>query len=614
MRHLTKHIPLSRLLLAGLLTFGLAPLPVAQAQTSDLELAEYYFNEGAYEQALLYLEKIYKRNKTNAVYDMYYGSLLAIRDFEKAETLVKSRLKQRSARATAYVDLGSLYVQFEMREEAMAAFQEALDRLQPGRSNAIALANAFIDLNELDLALAVYEKASDVGTVDLSYQIANLQGLRGDYPGMVDAFLELLIERPAYYKNVISSFDRNLRIQDNPDLAEMLLSKLILANQNHPSENLFSELLVWYYNQLKDFAGAFVHAKALDLRGNETGARMMELGNTASANDDFETAIACFDYVASKGIDGPYFYSARTDALQMRLVVLENTIPRNREGFEALAQRYAQTINDLGVIPETAMLVKDLAHIEGHYLGQTAVAIERLESLLELPALYSKIAAVCKLELADLYVLDSSIWDASLLYSQVELDFNDDPLGHEAKFRNARISYYAGDFDWAQSQLDALKASTSKLISNDAIELSLLITDNYALDTISTPMALFSQADLHALRNELDSAEMKMDSILRIWPGHALEDEILFRKAEHALIEGRVDTAMTFLQEIQDLHFDDILADNALFMMAEIHETQLNNSAEAEALYEHLLTEYPGSLFAIEARRRFRRLRGDFID
>ena len=175
MKHRTKHLPLRAWLLAGVLSFGLGGITAttAVAQTSDLELAEYYYNEGSYEQALLYLEKIYKRNKTNAVYEMYYGSLLAVDNFEDAEDLVKSRLKQRSARATAYVDLGSLYMHFDMREEAMAAFEEALARLQPGRSHAIALANAFIDLNELDMALAVYEKASEVGTVDLAYQIAN---------------------------------------------------------------------------------------------------------------------------------------------------------------------------------------------------------------------------------------------------------------------------------------------------------------------------------------------------------------------------------------------------------------------------------------------------------
>ena len=265
----------------------------------------------------------------------------------------------------------------------------------------------------------------------------------------------------------------------------------------------------------------------------------------------------------------------------------------------------------MGIRTETATLANELAHVEAFYLQDPTAAIARLESILEIPGLYNRTAAITKLELGDVLVFNNEIWDASLLFSQVELDFKDDPLGHEAKFRNARISYFAGDFDWAQSQLDALKASTSKLISNDAIDLSLLITDNYAMDTLVEPMWLYAQADLLASQHRYDDARFKLDSLVTTWPGHALEDEVLMQLAEMALSENRVDTAMTFLQEIVDLHFDDIVADDALFKLAQLHDERLNNPEVALPLYEQLLFEFPGSLYAVEARRRFRLLRGE---
>jgi TolA-binding protein len=230
---------------------------------------------------------------------------------------------------------------------------------------------------------------------------------------------------------------------------------------------------------------------------------------------------------------------------------------------------------------------------------------------LDISGLYDRTAAVCKLELGDILVFQDEIWDASLLFSQVELDFKDDVLGHEAKFRNARISYYTGDFDWAQTQLDALKASTSKLISNDAIDLSLLITDNYALDTIVEPMWLFAQADLLASQYRYDEARAKLDSIVTVWPGHALTDEILMELAEMALEQGAADSAKVWLQEIIDLHFDDILADDAIFQLGVIREDMDGDLEGAAALYEQLLFDYPGSLHAVEARRRYRAIRGD---
>ena len=141
--------------LALLACLGWITPQVAHGQT-DLELAEFYYNEGSYPQAKLYLEGIWKKNKTHAVYTMYYATLLALDDFDTAEKVVKERLKRRhkNSRYTALVDLGSLYLHFDQREQALEAFMEALENLQPGRPSAVSLANAFIKLDELDMALA----------------------------------------------------------------------------------------------------------------------------------------------------------------------------------------------------------------------------------------------------------------------------------------------------------------------------------------------------------------------------------------------------------------------------------------------------------------------------
>ena len=578
---------------------------------SDLELAEFYYNEGSYAQAKLYLDQIWKRTKTKKVFDMYYDVLLAMDDFDSAEKLVKSRMRNKNTRATAYVELGHLYVHFEKEEEAKEAFDEALRRLEPKRGNVIALANAFIKLNELERALEAYTKGIDMGVADLDYQLADLEGRRGNYEGMIDASLRLIHAKPQYFKNVQNSFNRNLRIQDNPDLGDLLRTKLIRAAREFPEDTALAEMLVWYFNQVKDFANAFVHAKSLDLRFRESGERLIELAQTATRNEDFATAADCYAYIASKGPENPYFFTARSQALNMRLQPLLKTTPVDRDAIESLGQDYEFALNDLGLVKETAKIAQDLAHIRAFYLQQPDEAIALLEEILDVQGLYKRTAALCKLELGDILVFQDDIWNASLLFSQVELDYKDDILGAEAKFRNARISYYTGDFDWAQTQLDALKASTSKLISNDAIDLSLIITDNYALDTIMEPMWLFAQADLLATQYRYNEARVKLDSIVTTWPGHALTDEVLMELSAMCIEQGELDSAKHWLQEIIDLHFDDILADDAIFQLALILDKAEGDSEGAAALYEQLLFDYPGSLHAVEARRRYRAIRGD---
>ena len=590
--------------------------PVDAGAQTDLELAEFYYNEGSYPQAKLYLDGIWKKNKTNAVYQMYYATLLALDDFDTAEKVVKERLKRRhkNSRSTALVDLGSLYLHFDKRDAALEAFMEALDNLQPGRPSAVSLANAFIKLDELDMALATYERAEKLGSTGFEYELANLQGMRGDFEGMIDAYMALLSTKPNYLRTVQNSLNRNLRLTTTEDNRELVRISLLRAIQTYPDNTVYPELLVWHFNQIRDFASSVIHAKALDLRLQEQGVRLMELGNTAQANGDVDTALECYRYVAAKGPDNPYYFTARNEVLQVRFDALTAEVPADLDAMAQLADEYAASLRDLGVRSETAMMVKDRAHLLAFYLQRADKGIEDLEALLANNDLNERVAAACKLTLGDIYVFEGLIWDASLLFSQIVLDFKDDPLGHEAKFRNARVSYYGGDFNWAQSQLNALKASTSKLISNDAIDLSLLITDNFNLDTLTLPMEMFARADLLRMQRKFDDARTTLDSLTTDFPGHVLEDEVLMMSADMFLEQGRLDTAMTLYQEVVDLHFDDITGDDALWMLADLTHHRLNDEATAQTLYEKLLFDFPGSLHAVEARKRFRALRGDDLE
>jgi tetratricopeptide (TPR) repeat protein len=588
----------------------------AHAQT-DLELAEYYYNNGSYEQALLYLGDIYKTNKTNKIYLMYYESLLAMDNFNEAEKLVKGQLKRRhtTSKSTAYVDLGSLYMKFDMKVKALDAFDDALAMLQPGRSAAIRLANAFINLDKLDLAYETYMKAIRMGTNDFHYEMAHLKGMRGDYKGMVESFLELLNTKPTYLKTVQTTLNRNLRLETEEENRDMVREELLRAAKKYPENTLYTEMLVWYFTQSKNFSTAFIHARSLDLRLGEIGVRLMELGNTAASNNDLETALECFSYVAGKGSDNPYFYTARNETLQVRFHVLTSQAPLNMDALNELEIDYSSSIRNLGVRTETAIMLKNHAHLLAFFLGKSEEGIKVLEEVLEIKGLNKRVAAACKLELGDIYVFADLVWDASLIFTQVILDFKDDPMGHEAKFRNARISYYTGDFAWAQTQLDAIKASTSKLISNDAIELSLLITDNFNLDTIVEPMELFARADLLIMQRRYADVIITLDTLLNNYPGHSLEDEILMVKGDIAMQNGDIEIAMGYYEEIVDLHFDDITGDDALYNLAVIFDKHFQNLEKAEELYERLIFEFSGSLHVIEARKRYRELRGeDYIE
>ena len=216
--------------------------------------------------------------------------------------------------------------------------------------------------------------------------------------------------------------------------------------------------------------------------------------------------------------------------------------------------------------------------------------------------------------LADVDVLSNDIWDASLLYMQVENEFKYDPIGHEAKFKNARIFYYDGEFEYAQAQLNILKASTSKLIANDAMKLSLFITDNLGIDSNLTAMRQFAKADLLLQQHLYNEAFESYDSILTYFPFHGLADDVLMRKAQALQEQGKWVEASELLKKVYANYGDDILADDAVFQLAQLYEKHLNNNEEAKKWYKTLLFEYKGSLHSEDARKKFRELSGEHVE
>jgi outer membrane protein assembly factor BamD (BamD/ComL family) len=268
----------------------------------------------------------------------------------------------------------------------------------------------------------------------------------------------------------------------------------------------------------------------------------------------------------------------------------------------------------MGFNPATLLIVQNLAHLQAFYMDKSDEAVVLLEEAIAIPNIPARVLAECKLELADIYLFSGEQWEATLLYSQVEKAFKNEPLGHEAKFRNAKLSFYIGEFDWARTQLDILKAATSKLIANDAMELSLLISDNTDADSNTVALSRYAQADLLVYRNRLNDALAVLDSLRNEFAGHPIIDDVLLKKAEINSRQGNFyKAAELYAAILKDYPFG-LLGDDASFNLAFLYENQLNDKTRAMEFYESLMTTYPGSLYVVEARKRFRALRNDPVN
>lgn len=598
-----------------LLVFTIVTATASAQPSTDEQLALQYYQNKEFDKALDYYEKLYNKKSPQLYYSKYVDCLIETKDYKKAEKIIRKHIKQTPEQLNFHIDLGSLYAKANESEKAKAEWEKAVKSIRYDEQ-VFTVANNFVSIRQYDLAIAAFQKGRKISQTNYPYnfELAEVYRIKGDKIAMINELLDALEANDSYIQSVQNSLQTSFGSDSDTQQNELVKNELLKRIAKSPDKTIFSELLIWMQIQQKDWDGAFVQGKALDKRKKEEGGRVMALAQIFSQNEAYDIAAKAYQYVISKGKDNYFYTNARMELVNVQYTKVTSKGNYTPADLTELDKNFSVAIEELGKYSSTVSLLKNYAHLKAFYLHKKDEAIKMLEEAIDLPQLSAQQQAECKLELADILLMSGEIWDASLLYSQVEKSFKYDIIGQEAKFRNARISYYTGDFGWAQSQLDVLKGSTSKLIANDAMELSLKISDALADDTITEPLKIFARAELLAFQNKDEDAIKTMDSINQLFPNHALTDDILFQKASIALKKANYSDAIKYYDEILNKFPDDILADDALFKMADLYENSIKNLEKAKELYQQLIEKYPSSLYVIEARKRFRKLRGDIVN
>jgi len=331
-------------------------------------------------------------------------------------------------------------------------------------------------------------------------------------------------------------------------------------------------------------------------------------------NKDYENAIKIFEFLVEKYRKESIYVMARRQLVKAKEELVKNTFPVDIEKIKSLVKDYQQIIEELGLVDYTAEAARSMALLQAFYLNNKDTAIKIFEDIINKPTIRKDFTDQVKLDLGDIYLLKNEPWESTLLYSQVEKRQKEKDLGHLAKLKNAKLSYYKGDFELAKENLDVLKLATSREIANDAMQLSLLIGDNIALDTTEAALKEYASIDLLVFQGQYEQALERYKIMQKQFSYHPIVDEILWAKANIYLKLGKFEQAIDELTKIIEEHNEDIWADDANFLIAKIYDENLKNKDKAMEYYQKQLTNYQGSMYSVEARKRYRQLRGDNVN
>lgn len=595
---------------------------MARAQSQeDLDLAKAYFQNGEMDKAVTLYDKIFSRAPENtAIYGPYLNCLKTLKQFEKAEKLIRKEIKQFPLEPGFKFDLWRLY-----RETGQVKKEEAiLKEIKKSVNKADHLlvektAKAFIENNLWDEAIAIYLKGNDLfnDPERYNYQIASIYGKQGKWEALYNLLIQVLGRDESRIQEVKNTVQTYLV---ESKTSNILKEKLYSEIQKRPSYIPFMDLLLWVYVQDQDFKNAVKYSIQFDKRLGQNGMIVLTIGDQAMQEKYYTEAISAYSYVMGLGKNQDYFYQAQMslfDAQKQKLLSGRYTT----SDLNNLRNLYLSTIQDYEKerrIYELIDINIDLAELYGEYLMKTDSAIQILEKVINTMPVETNQLLNCKVKLGDYYLIGDSPWEATLLYSQVDKAAPGAEIGEVAKFKNAKWSYYQGDFAWSQSQMDILKSSTSELIANDALNLTVFISENLGsgADSLANinSMKMYAKADLFSFQHQYAKALETYDSILIYYPDAPLADDILYAKANIWIKEQNFEKAIEALSEIALKYGEDIYGDDALYTKANLYDYTLKDEKKAMELYSDLFMKYPGSTYVVKVKKRYRQLRGDKLE
>ena len=592
-----------------LISLFISILSFAQDGNYDEFLARQFLQNGEYEKAAAYYKDLYEANPST-YYNDYLSLLIQLTDYEKAEKVIKAQYKQAENNPIYLMDLADVYLKQNKEDEAQKQFNKVIKELKADKYNIKQIAQKFIQLKQIELAQKTYLKAKELFKDNNAFnlEIASLLFLKNDIDGMIQAYLNEAALQPDNLSLIETGLQKIFTEEKNKDLLE---KELLKRTQTHKRALVYLDLLIWLYMQRNDFDAAVLQAKSLDLLRNEDGGNVLRIARTAAIQQDFDAAIKGYQYVINKGPSFEWYVTANLELINVQRDKIVNSPNYTIAQLLSLKKTYQDFILNFKNEYTTTNAIIELAQLEALYIHEIDTAIQLLLPIVENNYIAKKLLAKAKLNLGDYYIIDNQAWESLLLYTQVEKSEKGNPLGEEAKYKNAKLSYYKGDFEWAQTQLKIIKANTSEFISNDAIDLSVFILDNLNTDDTDFALLLFAKADLLRFQNKLNAAEDTLNKIIAFYPSTALIDDILYMKYKIEKDRQHYEKAAAYLEEIVAQHSDDLLADNALFYLGDLYQKYLKDEEKAKTYYEKIILDFKDSTFTIEARKRYRKLRGD---
>lgn len=569
------------------------------------QLANNYYEKGDFEKAKLIYEELLKGSPSNTQYflrtvDCYQQ----LQMYDVAEKTIQDRYNKYK-QGVFLVELGYNFQLQKNDSKAKSYYEQAIDKIKTSPNDVYGIGNSFEKKVLLEYAVKAYQTGMQVQpNYNFNFQIGMLYGQLGKTDLMIDMLLTESYQNPQNSNLIQTQLSRFMNGEtDNTAFKDAMRKALILKTQKD-QDVFWNHYLSWFYVQQKEFGKAFIQEKAIYKREPESLISIVNLSQFAINEDDTDTAEEILNFILQNTKDLDLLVESNARLMQIKIDKAQE------KDYPVITNELQQLLTTYEITPFTLSLQLIQAHFLAFNLKKTEEAKAIVKRALELN-LNAYQQADAKMELADILLLEEKFNQALIYYSQIQLDLKNDVMVYEASLKAAKTSYFKTDFEWALTQFKALKSANTQLIANDALEYFLLINDNKAADSTQTALKQFAKGDFLIYQNKKQEAVAQFQSILKAYKGQEIEAVTMLRLGRIYESLKDYNSALSQYQQIIDHHSDGIYVDEALFFSAEIYNDELHDIEKAKPLYEKVIFNHQDSIYFVDARKKYRELRGD---
>lgn len=577
----------------------------------DEKLARELYYKKDYEKARDIYKNLYDNYGQVQYFNQYADCLILTGDYDGAEKAFKSFLKKNPQNWKSHIDLAYVYSQQGENDKARKYLNKVLKDVPETKSAIFEVANLLRSKNFNEQALDLFNKGAKNPNINYSFNLEKAYTYNSmlDFENATECYLLYLKEHPEQYEMVKNRFRVMMMYDINGNVDDVIRMALLRKTQEDPENEEYSSLLMWYSLQQQDYELALMQLKALDRRGDGDYERdLIYIAQIAGDNRQYDIAVDAYDYILKKSDEGVYYVQATVGFIKNSYEKAVTEGNHDKKFYENLSKKIDNAFEKIGFSSDMIPLVLVQADILSFEMQRYDDAKALLNNVLEMN-LSPKTKAEVKMKLADIYLLTDEVWEATLLYSQIEKSLKNEPIAHEARFKNAQLRYFIGEFEWANAALNILKSATSKLVANDAMTLSLTISDNLEYDTVA--LKRIAKADYYIYQHRYALANQMLDSVVAYNPNEVSLPSAFYRKAKIAFNAGDYEFADSLYRRVYEGYADSYIADEALIEDALLLENQLNRKEEAMECYSQLFDYYTASVYVAQARKSYRRLRDE---